>query len=265
VPSKEHFIFYRIFLPPSTLSRSALSESRSGSMSHYAFSESCSHPETSRSHPDTPMDISVPSGAKCTIDENLLCRLKTAGLQINESLCYDTSPGLQVMYQCYLHIHEIQAWIADMVAESKWLADVGKYPNKTKIIGLFVVKTTWHNSYTKLFPTAEGYEDMLAWLEGDPDSKSDLELWGVTKLKYSLIDLGKWLKKQKGKKVVKSVKKSAAKSVKGAKEKEKKQGTGSGSGDGKGDQRESQQKEVVPEQVDNKKRSHKKKKVTASG
>jgi hypothetical protein len=100
---------------------------------------------------------------------------------------------------------------------------------------------------------------MLAWLEGDSDSKSDLELWGVTKMKYSLTDLGEWLKKQKGKKVVK------AKSTKGEKEKEKKQGSGSGSGVGREDQRELKQKEVVPEQVDNKKRSHKKKKVIASG
>ena len=86
---------------------------------------------------------------------------------------------------------------------------------------------------------------------------------GVTKLKYTLVDLEEWLKKQKGKKVVKSMMKSAAKPAKGAKEKEKKQG--SGSGVGKGDQTELKQKEVATEQVDNKKRSHKKKKVAASG
>ena len=213
--------------------------------------------------PHTPMDVSVPSGAKCTIDENLLCGLKTAGLQINESLCYGTSPGLQVMYQCYIHIHKIQAQVAVMIAEHKWPADAGKYPNKTEMIGLCVAKATWHNSCAKLFPTAEGYEDMLAWLEGDPNSKSDLELWGVTKLKYTLVGLEEWLKKQKGKKVVKSMTKSASKSANGAKEKEKKQR--SGSGVRKGDPTELMQKEVVTEQVDNKKRSHQKKKVSASG
>ena len=102
---------------------------------------------------------------------------------------------------------------------------------------------------------------MLAWLEGESDCKSDLELWGVTKSKYTLADLGEWLKKQKGKKVVKP----ATKSAKGAKEKEKRQGSGSGTGIGKANQREVKQKEVVPEEVDNKKKSHKKKKVTASG
>jgi len=231
-------------------------------MSH-AFSESHSRPATSHSCPDTPMDVSVPSG-QCTIDENLLCRLKSAGLTINDSLCYDTNPTLQVMYQCYTHIHEIQAQVADLVAERKWPTGLGKYPNKTEITGLFVAKTTWHNSYAKIFPMAEGYEDMLAWLEGASDSKSDLDLWGVTKSKYSLADLGDWLKKQKGKKVVKSVMKSAAKSAKGAKEKEKKQGLASGSGIREGTSKEVKQKEVVPEGVDNKKRSHKKKKVAAS-
>jgi hypothetical protein len=199
-----------------------------------ALSESHSH-----SCPDTPMDVSVPSGSKCSMDEKLLRRLKAAGLTINESLCYDTNPTIQVMYQCYIHIFEIQGQIADMVAERKWLTQFGKYPNKTEVIGLFVAKTTWQNSYAKVFPMVEDYEHMVAWLEGDPDAKSDLNLWGVTKSKYSVTDLGDWLKKQKGKKAVKS-----AKSAKGVKEKEKKQGSGSGSGAGKGNQKEVKQREV---------------------
>ncbi|EDR02211.1 uncharacterized protein LACBIDRAFT_332556 [Laccaria bicolor S238N-H82] len=232
------------------------------SMSCHAFSES-----HSRSRPDSPMDVSAPSGSKCSIDENLLGRLKAAGLTVNESLCYDTNPTLQVMYQRYTHIYELQGKINDMVAEHKWKAQFGKYPNKTEVIGLFVAKTTWHNSYAKVFPMVEGYEDMVAWLEGDPDAKSDLDLWGVTKSKYSITDLVEWLKKQKGKKVGKSVTKSTAKSPKGLKEKEKIQGSqsGAGAGAGKGNQKGVKQKEVESEQADNRKKSHKKKKVTASG
>jgi len=231
----------------------------SGPLSHYAFSESRSALSETHSRPDTPMDVSVPSGSKCTIDENLLSKLKAAGLTINVSLCYDTNPSLQVMYQCYTHIQEIQAKVSDLVAEWKWPTDVGKYPNKTEIIGLFVAKTTWHNTYAKVFPRAEGYEDMLAWLEGDSDRKSDLDLWGTTKSKYSITDLEDWLKKQKGKKAVKPVMKSLTKTTKGAKEKEKKQGSGSGTVFGKGNQ-----KGVESEQAENKK-SHKGKKVNASG
>ena len=199
----------------------------SGPPSHSAFSES--HSESMSRHascPDTPMDVSITSGSN--IDENLLGRLKAAGLTINESLCYDTNPSVQVMYQRYTHIFEIQGQIADMVAENKWL------------------KTTWHNSYAKVFPMVDGYEDMVAWLEGHADAKSDLDLWGDIKPNYSITDLGEWLKKQKGKKVVKSVMKSTAKSAKGVKEKEKKQGSGSGAG--KGNQKEVKQKEESQEE-----------------
>ncbi|EDR08987.1 uncharacterized protein LACBIDRAFT_326640 [Laccaria bicolor S238N-H82] len=172
---KCHILFV-LLTPPSThvsgpSSHYALSESRSESMSHYAFYESHSH-----SHPDTLMDVSVPSGSKHSIDENLLGRLKTAGLTINESLCYDTNPTLQVMYRHYTHIFELQGQINDMVAEHKWQTKFGKYSNKTEVIGLFVAKTTWHDSYAKVFPMVEGYEHMVAWLEGDPDAKSDLDL-----------------------------------------------------------------------------------------
>ena len=232
----------------------------SGPMSHYALSESRSALSESHSRPETPMDISLPLGSKRTVDESLLHKLKAAGLTINDSLCYDTNPTLQVMYQRYAHINEIQAKISDMVAERKWPADLGKYPNKTELIGLFVAKTTWHNSYAKVFPMAEGYEDMLAWLEGDSDRKSDVDLWGTTKSRYTIADLGEWLKKQKGKKAVKPVMRSAVQSTKGAKEKEKKQGSASGSGVGKGNQ-----KAVESEQADSKKKGHKKKKVAASG
>ena len=156
-----------------------------------------------------------------------------------------------------LEVSCVATWLLDACG----LERLESIPIKLRLLG-FCGKNHLHNSYAKLFPTAEGYEDMLARLEGESDFKSDLELWGGTKSKYTLADLGEWLKKQKGKKVVKP----ATKSAKGAKEKEKRQGSGSGSGSGIGEanQTEVKQKEVVPEEVDNKKKSHKKK-VTASG
>ena len=38
----------------------------------------------------------------------LLHKLKAAGLTINHFLCYDANPPLQVMYQHYAHINQIQ-------------------------------------------------------------------------------------------------------------------------------------------------------------
>ncbi|KAF8800501.1 hypothetical protein BYT27DRAFT_7021576, partial [Phlegmacium glaucopus] len=161
---------------------------------------------------DTSVSLSGPKRTR--VDEELLHKLKAAGLTINHSLCYDMNPTLQVMYQRYIHIHEIQAKISDMVSERVWPRELGKSLNQTDIIGLFVAKTTWHNSYAKLFPVAEGCEDMRAWLEGD-GVKSDLEVWGVVKSKYTVGDLAEWVKGLKGKK-----KPAVKKSMKG-KEKEK--------------------------------------------
>ena len=55
---------------------------------------------------------------------------------------------------------------------------------------------------------AEGYKHMLAWLEGDSDRKSDVDVWSTTKSRYSIANMGEWLKKQKGKKTVKPVMRS---------------------------------------------------------
>ena len=76
-----------------------------------------------------------------------------------------------------------------MVTEHEWLTQFGKYPNKTEVIALLVTKTTWHNSYAKGFAMVDGYEHMVAQLEGDGDAKSDLDLWDVIEPNYSITDL----------------------------------------------------------------------------
>ena len=242
----------------------------SGSTSHHGISESYSRPAT-------PMDGHSKHEWEWEVDTKLLGRLKVAGLEVDESLCWNLNPTLQVMYRRYVHANEIYAQVTEMVNEQTWPAKLGKAPNFTDIIRLFVARTTWHNSYKVVFPCAEGYKDMLAWLEEDADCKSDLELWGVVKPRYTLTDLTKWITKQKGKKTQsttkstisttkptpKSATKSAAKStIKGGvkgKGKEKEQPVASGSGVKKG-----KEKEVVQEKVNNKKKSHKKKEVAST-
>ena len=56
----------------------------------------------------------------------------------------------------------------------------GKAPNQTEVVSLFVARTTWHNSYVKVFPLVEGYEDMQSWLDGSDDCKSDLQIWELS-------------------------------------------------------------------------------------
>ena len=231
----------------------------SGSGSHYGISESYSHT-------GTPLEISHPPGAskreRVHVNKDLLARLKTAGLDIDESLCYDTNPSLQVMYQRYKLINKIYAKVTDLVTERTWPKELGKAPNQTEVVSLFVARTTWHNSYVKVFPLVEGYEDMQSWLDGSDDCKSDLQIWGVVKSKYTVGDLIEWIGKQKGKKG-KSPSKSVATSstkptTKSAKGKELVAASGSGSKKGK-------EKEVVVEEVEKKKKKSHKKKPAASG
>ena len=86
----------------------------SGSGSHYGISESYSCT-------GTPLEISHPPDASkhvCVhVNKDLLARLKKAGLDIDESLCYDTNPSLQVMYQHYKLINKIYAKATDLVTE----------------------------------------------------------------------------------------------------------------------------------------------------
>jgi len=70
-----------------------------------------------------------------------------------------------------------------------WPKKLGKAPNHTEVVSLFVARTTWHNSYVKVFPLVEEYEDMQSWLDGSDDCKSDLQIWGVVKSKYAVGDL----------------------------------------------------------------------------
>jgi hypothetical protein len=219
----------------------------------------------------------------------MVARLRSAGLEVLEFLCLDTNPTLPIMYQRYIHGTQLWGQISDMVNERIWPKALGKAPNHTEVVLLFVAKTTWHEPYARVFPLVDGYEDMQAWLEEDANRKSDLQVWKVIKTKYTIKDLEDWLKKQKGKKpkpamtpaskpviksatkfiatpasksvtksTVKSTTKSATQSARSVKRKEKITVLASGSRVGK------EKEEVVPEEVDTKKKKSHKKKPTGS-
>jgi len=254
------------------------------------FSTGSSYPPStnlSRSHsqPATPLEISLPSADSKRVrkyDKVLVAQLQSAGLEVHEFLCLDTKPTLPVMYQRYIHGTRLWGQISDMVNNRTWPKVLGKAPNQTEVVLLFVAKTTWHEIYARVFPLVDGYEDMQAWLEEDDNRKSDLQVWKDIKLKYTIRDLEDWLKNQKGKKpkpatksatksiatpatksvtksTVKSTTKSATQSAGSVKGKEKKIVLASGSKVRKG------KEEVVPEDVDTKKKkSHKKKPVAST-
>jgi len=271
-----NFIFYLKCLPEAPFFSTGSSYPPSTNLS--GFSESHSYSATA-------LEPSLPSADSKRVrnyDKALVARLQSAGLEVYEFLCLDLKPTLQIMYQCYIHGTQLWGQISDMVNERTWPKALGKAPNHTEVVLLFVAKTTWHEIYARVFPLVDGYEDMQAWLEEDPNRKSDLQIWKVINSKYTIKDLKGWLKKQKGKKpmtpaiksaiksiatpatksvtksTVKPTTKSATQSTRSVKVKEDKSVLASGSKVRKG------KKGVVPEEVDTKKKKSHKKKPTAS-
>ena len=253
--------------PPSTLA----------SGSRAVLSRAISEPQ---SQSEIPAKGSVvASGSKCSsVNDELLRQLKLAGLTVNEALCYGTNPPLPVMYQRFVHVNDLNDHICDIVADGKWPLGLGKPPNQTEVISLFVSKTTWHDVYAKVFPIAEHFDDMQAWLAGNSDRKSEIEIWGADKSKYTIGDLKGWIKQKSGGEEdspsgssatpVKSTKgkpKATGSGTKKGKEKatEVKKGKAAESASGSAAKKGNPKEVVVEEKADNKK-DHKKKKTAAS-
>ena len=188
---------------------------------------------------------------------DLLDRLESAGFEIDRDLCSGVNPTLQIIYKRWTVANNLISEVDKMVNQGKWSRELGKPPNKTELIELFVAKTSWHQTYAKLIPRALQYEDMEAWLKDDPDCLSGLELWGYEpQSRYTTANLKDWLDAEEKKKLMK---KPAAKKVKATREavqkgkaKESQVASGSGSGSGK-----DKEKEKAKESAGGKK-SHKK-------
>jgi hypothetical protein len=58
-----------------------------------------------------------------------------------------------------------------------------------KLIEIFMLKSTWHERYSKLFPQVQAYPCLVAWLEHAPDAVSVVTLFGVAKQTYMFQDL----------------------------------------------------------------------------
>ena len=84
----------------------------------------------------------------------------------------------------------------------------GKKPCATDLIEVFILKSMWFSHYKPAFSKVADYLEMVKWLEDSDDKGTDLDVWGVEKGSYSLMDLHKFVnnggtlveKKGKGKK-----------------------------------------------------------------
>ena len=97
--------------------------------------------------------------------------------------------SLQVAYQKYKAFLVACSTLDEMVARRTWTF---KRPSRTDLIELFVSKSFYHSHYRPLFSKVANHPEMVAWLEGQPDSV-DVDVWGVKKLSYTFSHLRVWL------------------------------------------------------------------------
>ncbi|KAF9000497.1 hypothetical protein BDQ17DRAFT_1391316 [Cyathus striatus] len=122
-----------------------------------------------------------------------------AVLKIPRDILENTTPGLQVAYQKYTAC--IKAVSEHNVMDKNRTWPVAK-ATKKEIISVFVLSSTWYDNYSN-FDKIANFPAMHAWLAGDKESPTDLDLWGFESDHYTFLDLKKWLKekveKRKGK------------------------------------------------------------------
>jgi hypothetical protein len=74
------------------------------------------------------------------------------------------------------------------------------HPIYVDLVNIFIAKSQFYSGWKEPFLRAGAQPDMKAWLEDQPDCKSDLELWGSKNRKkteeYNFTDLVDWLKKR---------------------------------------------------------------------
>ncbi|KAF8991719.1 hypothetical protein BDQ17DRAFT_1432919 [Cyathus striatus] len=111
----------------------------------------------------------------------------------------NTKPGLQVAYQRYTACIKAVSEHNAMDKNRTW--PVAK-ATKKEIISIFVSSSAWYDNYSN-FDNIANFPAMHAWLAGDEESPTDLDLWGFESDHYTFLDLKKWLKekveKRKGK------------------------------------------------------------------
>jgi hypothetical protein len=86
-------------------------------------------------------------------------------------------------YQAYLKAH---TKLYQMIADGMWTL---KKPTTVELVEVFVSKSVWHGSYSKLFSKVKNYSLIQKWLESAGGAPSNLKIFGVEKQVYMFKDL----------------------------------------------------------------------------
>jgi hypothetical protein len=98
--------------------------------------------------------------------------------------------SLPIAYQKYKAFLAATQTCNQMVRDNSWTL---KRPTRVDLIEIFVSKSYYHSHYKAHFPKVTDHPDMVAWLEGQEDRLSNLDLWGIKKVNYTFTDLAMWL------------------------------------------------------------------------
>jgi hypothetical protein len=111
--------------------------------------------------------------ATLNIPESLTDRPKGA---VDIRLAWSKFDAIQAALRLYYHMKKDYTWTQALVSADD-------------IVELFVSKTVFHRNYKKLFPRAQKFPALKAWLDASEDAPSDGDVWDNVKSVYTFVDL----------------------------------------------------------------------------
>jgi hypothetical protein len=138
-----------------------------------------------------PVAASSSVSAKAQIAAKLLTseQLIADELQIPANMLRTGAPlSLQANYTQFLVYLEACQTLANHKNTGIWPSGL-KMPSTMDIVLLFIVKSTWYDSWCKAFSNVTKYPEMVKWLKMEDDCQSDLEIWSIAHSAYNFVHL----------------------------------------------------------------------------
>jgi hypothetical protein len=138
-----------------------------------------------------------------------------------------TNVDLRLAYAKYQGYLKANAKMYQMVANGSWTM---KTLTGVELIEVFVSKSVWHSSYSKLFPKVKNFALLQKWLENAKDAPSSLDVFGAEKQTYTFKDLKDVLETLEAARAKKGKRKGSDSMPKGSPKRKEKKVTGKGKG-----------------------------------
>jgi len=125
-----------------------------------------------------------------------LCKRLVEELNINPQYTERARQGLRFAWGRYLECSAAIQRAKTMFDAGNWPTDIPSF-GEYLIVDVFIGKTTWYNTYVKIFEpidTISTYSNMKAWLDDDNvDDDETEDIWGILHSSYTMEDLREWL------------------------------------------------------------------------